>query len=74
MLQVRIFQHHRQCFAGTARQVVLPAQSGELSVLEYHAPMLCALASGAIQIDDAAFMVRGGLARVDRNLVTIMAR
>ena len=73
MLQVRMFQHHRQCFAGVARQVVLPAQSGELSVLEYHAPMLCALTRGPIRIDDAAFAVRGGLVRVDHNIVTIVA-
>ena len=73
MLRVRFFQHHRQRFEGTATQVILPGEAGELSVLDYHAPMLCVLAGGAVQIDEMAFAVRGGLVRMDRNRITIVA-
>ena len=72
MLHVRLLQHHRQVFDGTARQVVLPAESGELSVLDCHAPMLCALTEGQVRIDERHFPVRTGLARVERNRMTIL--
>jgi len=72
MLRVTLFQAHRRLFAGAAAQVVLPGEEGDVAVLALHAPMLCALRDGAVQIDEAAFPVRGGLARVARNVVTIL--
>ena len=73
MLQVTLFQGRRKRFDGTATQVVLPGEGGELSVLDCHAPMLCALAEGDVQIDDTYVPVRSGIARVERNRVTIVA-
>ena len=73
MLRVRLFQNNQQRFAGTANRIVLPGEEGELSVMDFHAPMLCALTNGSVQIDDTVVAVRGGLARVDRNIVTIVA-
>jgi len=73
MLRVQLFQGHRQLFGGTAAQVVLPGADGDIAVLDCHAPMLCTLLEGHVQIDEARFPVRGGLARVDRNAVTILA-
>jgi len=72
MLRVQLFQAHRRLFGGTAAQVVLPGAAGEVAVLDYHVPMLCTLMEGSVQIDDARFPVRGGVARVDRNAVTIL--
>ena len=74
MLRVTLFQGHRQLFGGTASQVVLPGAEGEIAMLDFHAPMVCALTEGAVQIDDARFAVGGGIARVARNVVTILAR
>ena len=73
MLHVTLFQNRRRLFDGTASQVVLPGEEGELTVLDFHAPMLCALTEGDIQIDEAYFPVRSGIARVERNVVTIVA-
>ena len=73
MLHVQFFQGHRRLYGGTATQVVLPGIAGEVAVLDCHAPMLCALMEGDVQIDEARFPVRRGLARVDRNAVTILA-
>ena len=73
MLRVTMFQACRRLFGGTATQVVLPGTEGEVGVLDFHAPMLCALAEGEVQIDAARIPVRGGLARVEHNTVTILA-
>ena len=73
MLRVQLFHAHRRLFGGTAAQVVLPGAAGDVAVFDCHAPMLCALMEGNVQIDEARFPVRGGLARVDRNTVTILA-
>ena len=73
MLRVRLFQDHRRRFDGPATQVILPSDEGDVAVLEFHAPMLCAMGRGTVQIDEAAFAVRGGVARVARNIVTILA-
>ena len=73
MLRVRLFQDHRRRFDGRAAQVILPSNEGDVAVLEFHAPMLCAMNRGTVQIDEATFAVRGGVARVARNIVTILA-
>ena len=74
MLRVTLVQGHQRLFAGTAMQVVLPGEDGDVAVLDLHTPMLCALMCGVVQIDEATFPVRSGLARVDRNVVTILTR
>ena len=73
MLRVKLVRNCRRLFEGQATQVVLPGEAGEVTVLNFHAPMLCALETGEVQIDEARFPVRQGLARVERNLVTIVA-
>ena len=73
MLRVTLIQGRQPLFEGPARQVVLPGAGGEVSVLDFHAPMLCALTAGDVQIDDACFPVSRGVARVTHNLVTILA-
>ena len=72
MLRVRLIMGRRRVFDGSAHQVVLPGAEGEVGVLGFHAPMLCALTQGEVVIDSARFAVRDGLARVDRNTVTIL--
>ncbi len=72
MLRVRLFQDHQAVFEGVASHIVLPGDGGELSVLDYHAPMLCVLSEGDIYIDEARFGIHGGIVSVARNFVTIM--
>ncbi len=73
MLRVTLYHQRESRFYGTATEVVLPGEEGEVSVLSFHAPMLCALTSGEILIDEARFPVRSGIACVQRNRVTILA-
>ncbi len=72
MLQVELFHATHPLYRGTARQVVLPGEEGEVSLLDCHAPMLCALLPGVVEIDERRFPIRGGLVRVFRNHVTIL--
>jgi len=73
MLRVQLFRGHRRLFGGTAALVVLPAEAGEVAILDGHVPMLCTLTDGHVQIDEARVPIRKGLARVNRNAVTILA-
>lgn len=73
MLHVRVMQGHQQVFSGTAAQVILPGEAGEVAVLGFHAPMLCALAEGVVQVDERRFQVGGGIAQVARDRVTVLA-
>ena len=72
-MRVNVYRARHRVFDGTASQVVLPGEEGEVAVLQAHAPMLCSLARGIVRVDEATFLVRGGVARVDRNTVTIIA-
>ena len=64
------------CKAGT---VVLPGHDGLRGVLRNHAPMLCKLGEGIVEVKDIAgrgdafFLVEGGFARISENLVSILA-
>ena len=73
MLRVKLFRGSQRLFDAAAREVVLPSESGEVSVLDFHAPMLCVIEKGDVRIDGTVFSVRNGIARVDRNIVTILA-
>ena len=72
MLQVELFTGLQRLYAGQAAAVVLPGEEGELSVLDCHAPMLCALSAGVVQIDERAFSIDGGIASVWRNHVVVV--
>ena len=72
MLRVRLFHARQSWFEGHASMVVLPATGGEVSILPYHAPMLCVLEAGDVHVDEARFRVQRGLACVSRNAVTIL--
>ena len=74
MLRVTVFQGLRRLYAGTAARVVLPGEDGQVAVLDWHAPMLCTLGPGEVEIDEARFPVRRGVARVARNQVTVVTQ
>ncbi len=74
MLHVELFTGMQRLYAGHATSVVLPGEEGELSVLDCHAPMLCALTAGPVQIDEQQFSIAGGLASVWRNRVVVLGR
>jgi len=58
--------------------LLLPTHDGMLGVLRNHAPMLCRLGTGIMEVrdipdgNDAFFLVEGGVARISLNLVTVL--
>ena len=63
------------CRAGA---LVLPAHDGLMGVLRNHAPMLCKLGTGIMQVRDipgradAFFLIDGGFTRISENFVTVL--
>ncbi len=63
------------CRAGS---LMLPVHDGMLGVLRNHAPMLCKLGNGILEVrdiadrQDAFFLLEGGFARISLNLVTVL--
>ena len=74
MLQVELFQGRQALYQGSAKEVVLPGEEGELAVWAWHAPMLCRLGAGEIHVDERRYPVAGGLACVWRNRLLIIGR
>ena len=72
MLRVLVCKASSVLFEGAANRVVLPGEEGELSVFDFHAPMLCALGAGDVVIDEKRITAQGGVARVSKNTVTIL--
>ena len=74
MLQVELFQGSQPLYQGSAQEVVLPGEDGELAVWAWHAPLLCTLAPGDVVVDERRYALPGGLACVWRNRVVILGR
>jgi len=64
------------CKAGS---LIAPGDDGLLGILRNHAPMLCKLAQGIVQVrgivgaEDAYYLIDGGFLRVSENHATILA-
>jgi F-type H+-transporting ATPase subunit epsilon len=59
--------------------LIFPGHDGQQGVLRNHAPMLCKMGLGIIQVkdihdrDDAFFLVNSGFARVSENFITVLS-
>ena len=62
-----------------AGSLIFPSHDGFRGVLRNHAPMLCRLAAGIVQVkeiagrDDAFFLIDGGFAKISENHITVLA-
>ena len=66
-----------EIYSGDALEVVLPGDEGELSVMDFHQPIVCRLAKGQIKIIHRkkidTFPVIDGIAHMEGNTLKIMA-
>ena len=77
-MQLEIITPEQTLFTGEVSLVQLPGIDGSFEILSNHAPLISALASGKIKIQDAAkqnrfFDIKGGVVEVLRNKVLVLA-
>lgn len=51
-------------FQEKASSVVLPGEEGELSILDFHQPIISCLKDGMIKIDDTRIAIKSGIAKM----------
>lgn len=76
MLTVSVISAEATLFEGQATAVVAPAFDGEVGILTNHAPMITALGTGTLRVEDGAstqrFAVAGGFLQVVDNQVRVV--
>jgi F-type H+-transporting ATPase subunit epsilon len=76
-IRCEIVSQDKIVFQGDVDIVVIPGSSGEMGVLEKHAPLLSSLQFGIITIrlngKEEHFTVAGGVAEIEPDQVTILA-
>ncbi|HEX6809507.1 MAG TPA: ATP synthase F1 subunit epsilon [Gemmatimonadaceae bacterium] len=76
MLTVSVISAEATLFEGQATAVVAPAFDGEVGILTNHAPMITALGTGTLRVEDGAstqrFSVAGGFLQVVDNQVRVV--
>lgn len=74
-MHISVLEIKKTAYEGNAKEVILPADDGEITVLDFHQPFLCALRSGYITIkdkpDNIRLKIRYGLAKMIRNDLVI---
>lgn len=77
-MRVTILEPRLSLYDGNAQEVVLPSEDGELCVLDFHQPFLCALCPGSIKIgnpktgEEKRIFISRGVARMRANELSIM--
>jgi F-type H+-transporting ATPase subunit epsilon len=77
-MQIEILTPEKKLFSGDAYGIQLPGVNGSFEVLEKHAPMVSALASGAIKIlndnkgNTTRYNISGGFIEVLNNKVSVL--
>ncbi len=60
-----------------AREVVLPGDEGELSIMDFHQPLICRLTEGNVKILSSQkidfIKIKDGVAHMEGNTLKIMA-
>lgn len=76
MLSVSVISPEATLYTGEAESVVAPAFDGEVGILTGHAPMITALGSGTLRVENAGnverFDVDGGFLQVVDNQVRVV--
>jgi len=76
VLTVSVISAEATLFEGQATAVVAAAFDGEVGILTNHAPMITALGTGTLRVEDGAstqrFLVAGGFLQVVDNQVRVV--
>jgi len=76
-MRLRINTVFEEIHSGEAEEVVLPGEDGELSVKDFHQPIVCRLMAGAIRIiarrSVKSIHITDGIAHMEGDTLKIMA-
>jgi F-type H+-transporting ATPase subunit epsilon len=76
-MQVDILTPDATLYSGEAKVVTLPGVNGSFQIMNMHAPMISALSTGKVIVDNGAekleFPVKGGIIEVLNNKIVILA-
>ena len=76
-MKVTVAKPDKPVWEGEARQILLPLQSGDITVLENHAPMVGLLREGELVIsssEQVKILVKRGIVTISANQVDILVR
>lgn len=73
-MRILISSPHQVIYEGNVKEVVLPGEDGEFSVMDFHQPFLYRLRSGFIHFKGVAarILIKNGVARMLKNELVIM--
>lgn len=66
-MQISILEPKKAVWEGRAKEVRLPAQDGEICVLDFHQPFLVRLTKGIVRADKQRLAIKDGLAFLQSN-------
>ncbi len=76
---MRIFIHslEKTIYEGDAKVVTLPGESGEVSILDNHIPLVSALKKGMVRVTEnenstKEFSISGGFAQVNKDHLILL--
>ncbi|MFC1807951.1 hypothetical protein ACFL0T_06255 [Candidatus Omnitrophota bacterium] len=71
-INVTVINPERVVFQGKAKNIILPGEEGIFEILPYHKSIISRLISGRLIIEDKVFRIHRGIAKADKNHVTII--
>ena len=77
-MKVRINTVFEEVYSAEAEEVVLPGDEGELSIMDFHQPIVCRLAQGIVRIiishrSVKSIPIMDGIAHMEGDTLKIMA-
>ena len=75
-MTLEIISPQEVVFKGDAESVTLPGELGKFTGLRYHAPLISVLVEGSIAYrtpsgEENTYAIKGGLADVDNNVISV---
>lgn len=75
-MQLEILSPEKKIFSGEAVGVQMPGITGSFEVLNNHAPMIAALATGKMRVntgkENITYNIKGGFVEVVNNTVSVL--
>ncbi len=76
-IHVDVVSAEGEIFSGTAEEVFIPAELGEIGVLPRHTPLISRLKPGEVRVkmsgEETSIFVSGGMVEVQPHIVTVLA-